>query len=271
MQELLALLCLQNARLGRTELTTTMEAALRIQAEIDSTGNKFKYGFIPSYKSTKETMHGFSKTDVTETARLTVPGPSGSHEDNSARAQLKAMAMKLIIDVYDHKDKMQAILEVPDISQEVKTKVEEALRELRTVSSDRGTMETYVNKLGESEWTSMTSTVPQKKACPIMTLDAVRIALKRIDHVEDAIRPTTISSKGDYKRIPYKTLLQNNRKKCWICGANHFAKDNPDCIQKLIEKRKNREPFEKISTTAMNRTTSLGSNQTIDEPLSINP
>ncbi|KAI0559254.1 hypothetical protein FGB62_161g00 [Gracilaria domingensis] len=87
----------------------------------------------------------------------------------------------------------------------------------------------------------------QRQDEAIITMDSVRIALRRLHHGESAAR-TQLSSSGSSRKdtaegqtFSKKTTSNSNERECWIFNLNHFACENPLCKKSLESKRELRK------------------------------
>ena len=249
-QELLALLCLQNSKLGRTEFSTAVEASLRIQKEMDKSGSSMDMKNVPSYRSTKDTMSCFSPTKIGESSPSRVLASTEEQHGNTNILQMQRDISRIVMELDDQKDKLASLSESSDTGGDLKLSLTGIINALQSSSTQLVEMEAKVKQLSEVQ-ASSEKEQQEKKVAPMMTLEAVRIALRRIDHVDNAIRPRKDADYKSHKTHAFGTLMSKAKGKCWICAGNHFAKDNPQCLRKLRERKTPQEVQGTIAQSAM--------------------
>ena len=272
-QELTALLCVLNARLDKTEFSMVLQAAMQYQSTLKDRADKdamrkrsgrMVAGPMSAREVLRQVSHPRGEDQVEATsiscAVVAQGGASGAQESPVGVAELLATVK---VDVEDNEKRFDAIqgllsevIEELDDSEDasVISKLKNARIKLvaaqdATKSCGKVADELSTMRLGKSKEEPVAQ---QGGSCdaehePMITMEAVRVALCRLDFGEKALadRPKQSQDYRDGKAMARSMLSEKVKKKtnkeCWICGGDHYAYQNTACASELRRRRDSSE------------------------------
>jgi len=258
-QELLALLCVLNSRLERTEFSMVLQNAIQNQVNANNGSSKgsITMGALSAMepKSARQALAMGQRETIIENTSGPVAGEeglpravSGSAEENLA---------KLLIALNDSRRQLEAAQGMFADIKDALSLVPAAADQLETLDDCQSKIQmadTYLNsclrfqkKLQQSQEMGVHSrvndpNVNEEELKPIITMESVRVALRRLDCGANALSHD--SHRGD---TIHSGMAVPQHIKCWFCGGNHYAYKNPKCKEGL-RKRKEKEKADKAKS-----------------------
>ena len=275
-QELLALLCVLNANLDRTEFTWALQNAISYQKTVinqrdhSSAATKFK-SFKEGPQSAAQAISQATKSCSADRSKDSVvedSSPAGNGEnppnvddEEMSREEILARFEIMTDDLTMRNEKAEKLLReisiVLDADDEnafppaTRDKVQSAQASMK---ANGKTIQKLISLQSKMDKIPVSKTVAAKvkgtissEEPAIITMEAVRIALRRLDHGESASRARKGQGFAKNTIQPNKestfskTATKANSKKkveCHICKQNHYANQNPKCRKALEERRK---------------------------------
>lgn len=274
-QELIALLCVLNANLNRTEFGMVLQSAMRCDMESSSgrmNSYRINHGCLSSAgpMSARQVLSQVShrKGPVVEDNSGVAEGADDQVQSTNDDGSMRDLVAALTVELADMETRNTAMsVKLADV---LSTLGEEAevqalvtdLKEVRvTVETSELCRKSCVNVVQQISTTKVTqpanpvriSKEEPHDVTPIITMESVRVALRRLDYGDKAL-----SKYGDVSRSqlggspPYseggrealpdqaenltRTQLANEMKgRCWICYGDHLAFQNTPCREKLMK------------------------------------
>ena len=288
-QELLALNCIIHADFPRSEFGVVLDHAMRFQRDhkngTKTFGTSLTGGQVVLPRGVRETFSQLSSLNVDEessnhpSSTVTgglrgVSGVAGTSTDTTPLA----VTLREATDNFDNIKEMFASLD--DILGDAAGLLsgDRDATDGETVDAKLGDGRTVLEKIKEilpKVSTSMSATLASSSSAgndrgvttklqvddvPMLSMEAVRVALRRIDSGQQAISAGTSQNAGP-KRSQTTYLAQSSTspgskpKKCWVCGDEHFAKENEPCRKALQARRQEKRDAKRNNGSAENSET----------------
>ena len=267
-QELTALLCVLNARLNRTDFSMVLQAAMTCETKLcmekpnrmlNSRGGTPTTGPMSARQVLSQVSGRRGSNFEDDSANVTHRGdvPEGSNAKSDARDLIATLSAEFM-DMQKRNDAvlekltgMLSTLEGVDDSQDLVSDLKEIRVKVNASELSRKSCVNVVSKLNSVDFESSPSvknvTVENDDDYkPIITMESVRVALRRLDFGDNALSGISTDSAYSSKRSAL-TILDNDttrsqlaqqmKGKCWVCYGNHLAFQNPTCREKLMKMR----------------------------------
>ena len=278
-RELLALICLFNSKIRPSDFNNILHDIIRTQKELNEKYDDVQEDFLTTPFSVRDTLNAiYGEEDMGEESLTEneLKETKWINEIHNAISLISKERARLYSNEGDATGENVSYSNIPsEVKVALKSKLDAQLEGLRQVLSD---MRKGMDANMDNASTSTKKARKEYSRFPLITLDSVRIVLLNLDDSEEAMR-RRYQGNGNNQSTTLMGGPSTTKGKCWICEGDHFAREEPECYKKLLEKYERRrenmndkeEEIQESRPTTKSGTTHIFHTRLVEKPTDTTP
>ncbi len=249
--ENLAFMCMINSKASPEQFGILMDNALNMQEEINksrkSLGNSKKS--IATIRTTRDNLSQVSSAVESGQGQNIIETSTDQDEISQVITDLR----KIMEDMSNKRDDFYfSEAELLELSEDARLKAANLQKTLEENVTKLSGIDDNLKKISEPVRSPVSLIGGRRKTeDPQISMESVRLAFKRLDKVTEVLKEGKASSNSPRSSTITTNTFTHHRdrsRKCYICQGDHFARDRPDCLEKLKKRNEERRMEKKKYT-----------------------